>query len=79
MQQVNLHKSKMISLIIAAIGLISCFLPWWHVSLGGYGNLLGYGGSYNINGLHKLKSKPTNRKNVKPTQKVDKYTFDVDP
>jgi len=54
MQQVNLHKSKITALIIAAVGIISCLLPWWHVSYGGYGEMLGLGSSYNLNGLHKL-------------------------
>jgi hypothetical protein len=53
MENLNLHKQKIYGLIIAAIGIISCLLPWWHVSYGGYG---GYGGglSISINGLHKL-------------------------
>ena len=54
MQQVNLHKSKIISLVIALVGIISCFLPWWRVSYGGYGEILGLGGAVTINGLHKL-------------------------
>src|SRR5689334_17937586 len=53
MQQVNLHKTKIAAIIIALVGIISCFLPWWHVSYGGYGELFG-GASVNINGLHKL-------------------------
>ena len=51
MENVNLHKQKLYALIIAAVGLISCFLPWWHVSYGGFGGL---GGGISINGLHKL-------------------------
>ena len=55
MQQVNLHKTKIAAIVIALLGIISCFLPWWHVSYGGeYGNLFGGLGSVNINGLHKL-------------------------
>ncbi len=51
MENVNLHKSKLIALIIAAVGMISCFLPWWKVS---FGAAFGLGGGYSINGLHKL-------------------------
>jgi hypothetical protein len=51
MENLNLHKSKIIGLIIAAVGIISCLLPWWHVSFGG---LYGIGGGYSINGLHRL-------------------------
>ncbi len=52
MEKMNLHKSKMIALIIAAVGIVSCLLPWWHVSFAGYG---GFGGAgYSINGLHRL-------------------------
>jgi hypothetical protein len=52
MEQMNLHKQKLYALIIAAVGIISCLLPWWHVSFGGYG--FGGGGGVSINGLHKL-------------------------
>lgn len=48
MENVNLHKQKLYALIVAAVGLISCFLPWWKVSLGGFG------GGYSINGMHDL-------------------------
>ena len=52
MENLNLHKQKLYAVIIAAIGVISCILPWWHVSFGGFG---GYGGGgVSINGLHKL-------------------------
>jgi peptidoglycan/LPS O-acetylase OafA/YrhL len=44
----GLHKQKMYGLIIAAIGLISVFLPWWKISLGGFG------GGYSINGMRDL-------------------------
>ena len=43
----GLHKQKLYSLIIAAVGIISCLLPWWHVSFGTFGG-------YSINGLHRL-------------------------
>jgi len=48
MENLNLHKQKLYAVILAAIGVVSCILPWWHVSLG-----YGYGG-ISINGLHKL-------------------------
>ena len=48
MENLGLHKQKLYAVIIAAIGIVSCILPWWHVSFGGYG------GGYSINGLHKL-------------------------
>ena len=48
----GLNKQKLYAIIIAAVGIISCILPWWHVSFGGFG---GYGGGgVSINGLHKL-------------------------
>jgi len=47
MENLGLHKSKLYSVILAAIGIISCLLPWWHISFGGYGGV-------SINGLHKL-------------------------
>lgn len=47
MEQMNLHKQKLYALILAAVGIVSCLLPWWHVSFGGYGGV-------SINGLHKL-------------------------
>lgn len=50
MENLGLHKQKLYSLILAALGIVSCLLPWWHVSFGGFG---GYGG-VSINGLHKL-------------------------
>lgn len=50
MEQMNLHKQKLYAVIIAAIGLISVFLPWWKVSFG-FG---GFGGGYSINGLRDL-------------------------
>ena len=42
MENLNFHKQKMYALIVAAVGLISLFLPWATVSLGGFG-----GGSVN--------------------------------
>jgi nitrogen fixation-related uncharacterized protein len=41
MENLNLHKQKLYALIVAAVGLISVFLPWWKISYGGYG---GFGG-----------------------------------
>jgi hypothetical protein len=52
MEQMNLHKQKLYAVIIAAIGLISVFLPWWKVSFGGFGGF--GGGGYSINGLRDL-------------------------
>jgi hypothetical protein len=43
----GLHKQKLYALIVAAVGVISCILPWWKVSYGGFS--LG-----SINGLHEL-------------------------
>ncbi|HUR65902.1 MAG TPA: hypothetical protein VMZ03_06095 [Chitinophagaceae bacterium] len=43
----GLHKQKLYALILAAVGVISCILPWWKVSYGGYGGV-------SINGLHEL-------------------------
>jgi hypothetical protein len=48
----GLNKQKLYAIIIAAIGIISCLLPWWHVSFRGFGDFGGAG--YSINGLHKL-------------------------
>jgi hypothetical protein len=50
MEQMNFHKQKMYALIAAAVGLISCFLPWWSFSFGGFGGL----GSYSVNGMHDI-------------------------
>jgi hypothetical protein len=44
MENLNFHKQKLYSLIVAGVGLIALFLPWATVSYGGYG-----GGS--VNGL----------------------------
>lgn len=44
----GLHKQRLYALIIAAIGVISCILPWWKISYGGYGV------GVSINGLHDL-------------------------
>ena len=46
----GLHKQKLYAIIIAAVGIISCLLPWWSFSFG----LGGFGGGYSINGLHEL-------------------------
>jgi hypothetical protein len=47
MEQMKFHKQKLYGLIIAGIGLISVFLPWWKISIFGIG-----GGS--INGMRDL-------------------------
>jgi hypothetical protein len=46
----GLNKQKLYAAIIAAAGIVSCLLPWWHVSFGGFGGM----GGYSINGLHRL-------------------------
>ena len=51
MEQMNLHKQKLYALILAAVGIVSCLLPWWHVSYASFGLA---GGGISINGLHKL-------------------------
>lgn len=43
----GLHKQKLYALILAAVGLIAMFLPWWNVSYGGFGGI-------SINGMHEL-------------------------
>jgi hypothetical protein len=43
----SLHKQKLYALIVAAVGVISCILPWWKISFGGYGGV-------SVNGLHEL-------------------------
>ena len=43
----GLHKQKLYALIVAAVGVISCILPWWKISYGGFGGV-------SINGLHEL-------------------------
>ncbi len=48
MENLKLHKSKLYALIVAAVGVISCILPWWKISYGGYGI------GVSINGLHEL-------------------------
>ena len=53
MENLNLHKQKLYALIIAGVGLIAMFLPWWKISFGGYGGFAG-GMSTTINGLHEL-------------------------
>jgi hypothetical protein len=47
MENLNLHKQKLYALILAAVGVLSCILPWWKISYGGYGGV-------SINGLHEL-------------------------
>jgi len=47
MEQMNFHKQKLYALIIAGVGVIACFLPWWSVSFGMFGGV-----SYN--GMHDL-------------------------
>ena len=37
MENVNFHKQKLYSLIVAGVGLIALFLAWAKVSYGGYG------------------------------------------
>ena len=44
----GLNKQKMYALILAAVGVIACILPWWKISYGGYGI------GVSINGLHEL-------------------------
>ena len=45
MENLNFHKQKLYSLIVAGVALIALLLPWAKVSYAGYG-----GGS--VNGLH---------------------------
>jgi hypothetical protein len=47
MEQMNFHKQKLYALIIAGVGLISCFLPWRSFSYGGFG-------AYAENGMRDL-------------------------
>ena len=42
MENLGFHKSKLYSLILAGVGLISMLLPW--ISLGGFGSKNGFGG-----------------------------------
>jgi len=54
MEQINLHKQKLYAVIVAAIGLIAVFLPWWKVSYGGgFGGYGGFG-SVSVNGMRDL-------------------------
>lgn len=39
MDNLGFHKSKLYSLILAAVGLISMILPWFTVSAGGFGGI----------------------------------------
>jgi hypothetical protein len=48
MENLKLHKQKLYALIVAAVGVIACLLPWWKISYGGYGI------GVSINGLHEL-------------------------
>lgn len=41
MENLNFHKSKLYSLILAGVGLLALFLPWF--TLGGFGNKNGLG------------------------------------
>ena len=50
MEQMKFHKQKLYALIAAAVGLISCFLPWWSFKTSFLGQ--SFGGS--VNGLHDL-------------------------
>ncbi len=43
----GLNKQKLYALILAAVGIIACILPWWKVSLGPWG-------SVSTNGLNDL-------------------------
>ena len=52
MENLNLHKQKLYAVIVAAVGLLAMFLPWWKVSFGGYGGF--GGGGYSINGMHEI-------------------------
>ena len=45
MEQLNFHKQKLYSLVIAGIALISLILPWQTVSFGGFG-------AASVNGFH---------------------------
>lgn len=38
MEQMNFHKQKLYSLIIAGVALVAIILPWITVSLGGFGS-----------------------------------------
>lgn len=71
MEQMNFCKQKLYALIAAGVGLISVFLPWWHVSYGGFGGVsingmrdlgiisfLGFLGAGIVTFIDKEKSKP---------------------
>jgi hypothetical protein len=47
MEQMNFHKQKLYALILAGVGIISCFLPWWSFSFGMFGGA-------SVNGMHDL-------------------------
>jgi peptidoglycan/LPS O-acetylase OafA/YrhL len=51
MEQMNFHKQKLYALIAGAVGVISCFLPWWSFNISFLGQRFG-GGS--VNGMHDL-------------------------
>lgn len=38
MEQLKFHKQKLYALIIAGVGVISVFLPWWKISFMGFGS-----------------------------------------
>lgn len=48
MEQMNFHKQKLYALIIAGVGVISCFLPWWSFNYGLFG------GGISVNGMRDL-------------------------
>jgi len=53
MENLNLHKQKLYAVIIAGVGFISMFLPWW--KLGGYNGGYGFAvPSISVNGMHEL-------------------------
>ena len=51
MEQMNFHKQKLYALIAGAIGVISCFLPWWSFSASFMGQSFG---GYSVSGMHDL-------------------------
>ncbi len=53
MENVNLHKQKMIALAIAALALIAMFLPWT-VQKNPLAGFFGGGGSINMNGFRSV-------------------------
>jgi len=52
MGQIKFHNQKLCTLIIAAIGVISCLLPWWSTpSFDFLGQKIG---GFSINGMHDM-------------------------